>query len=220
MRVDIVYDFLCPWCHVAKRHFDLAIAAEVAEGRAAPEVRWHQFMLYPHFDRAGHDFLEFFRTKYGETLRVPMWDQIRSVAAPIGINFAFEKMTRGPASIDGHRLVRWAEAQRPGVSGAIVEDIARSFFEEAKVIDDDFLVALAEQHGFDGAAARAHLASDADLEAPFRETEDWRAKGVTSMPHYIVAGSDGRQQVVRQTSVAAFRDAFASARGATTAVAA
>ncbi len=212
MRVDIVYDFLCPWCHVGKRHFDLAVAAHVAEGHDAPEVRWHQFMLYPHFDRGGHDFLGFFREKYGETLRVPMWDQIRAVAKPIGIDFAFEKMTRGPASIDGHRLVRWAEAQRPGVSGALIEDIARSFFEEAKVIDNDFLVALAERHGFDGATARTHLASDADLDAPFHETEDWRANGVTSMPHYIITGDDGSQQVVRQTSVAAFRDAFARAR--------
>lgn len=214
MRVDAVYDFLCPWCHVGKRHLTLALEAEAeaAAGHALPEIRWHQFMLYPHFDRGGHDFLEFFRSKYGDALRVPMWDQIRSEAAPIGINFAFEKMTRGPASLDGHRLVRWAEAQRPGASGAMIEDIARSFFEEARVIDGDFLVGLAGRHGFDEAAARAHLESDADLEAPFRETEAWRARGVTSMPHYIVTSDDGSEQVIRQTGVEAFRHAFAHAR--------
>lgn len=211
MRVDAIYDFLCPWCHVGKRHLTLAIAAERSAGRRVPDVRWHQFMLYPHFDRGGHDFLEFFRTKYGESLRVPMWDQIRSVAAPVGIDFAFEKMTRGPASLDGHRLVRWAEAARPGVAGAMIEDIGRSFFEEAKVIDDDFLIALAGRHGFDAADARAYLASDQDLDAPFRETDAWRARGVTSMPHYIITGDDGSGQVVRQTSVEAFQDAFARA---------
>ena len=197
MRVDVVYDFLCPWCHVAKRHLKLALEADATEEIAAPEIRWHQFMLYPHFDRGGHDFLEFFKSKYGDALRVPMWDQIRSVAGPIGIDFVFEKMTRGPASIDGHRLVRWAEAQRPGVSAAMIEDIATSFFEEAKVIDIDFLIALA---------------SDADLEAPFRETDEWRAKGVVSMPHYIVQATDGTTEVIRQTSVEAFRTAFARAR--------
>lgn len=213
LRIDAVYDFLCPWCHVGKRHLALAMQAEA--GRPSPlaiDVVWHQYMLYPHFDRAGHDFLGFFREKYGETLRVPMWDRIRSVAEPIGINFAFEEMTRGPASIDGHRLVRWAEAQRPGVSGALIEDIARSFFEEAKVIDTAFLVQLAAAHGFDGAAARAYLESDADLQAPFAETEAWASRGVTSMPHYILTLPDGRQEAVRHTSVEAFAAIFDAAR--------
>lgn len=214
MRVDIVYDFLCPWCHVARRHFALAVEAELAAGGTAPAVRWHQFMLYPHFDRGGHDFLEFFRQKYGEGLRVPMWDQIRAVAEPIGIHFAFERMTRGPASLDGHRLVRWAEAQRPGVTGAMVDDLARSFFEEAHVIDDDFLVRLAERHGFDGTAARAHLASDRDLDAPFRETEALRARGVRSMPHYEFHHEDGTVEIIRQTSVPVFRVVLARARTA------
>lgn len=213
MRIDAVYDFLCPWCHVGKRHLSLALAEEARRPDALPiDVQWRQFMLYPHFDRGGHDFLAFFHQKYGPALQVPMWDKIRSVAGPIGINFAFEKMTRGPASIDGHRLVRWAEAQRAGVSGAMIEDIARSFFEEALVIDEDFLVGLANKHGFDRAAARAYLQSDADMEAPFRETEAWRAAGVTSMPHYILTADDGQQQVIRETSQAAFAAAFDRAR--------
>ena len=215
MRIDAVYDFLCPWCHVGKRHLTLALAAEAARPDAiAVDVRWHQFMLYPHFDRGGHDFLEFFHQQYGPALQVPMWDRIRSVAVPIGIDFAFEKMTRGPASIDGHRLVRWAEAQQPGVSGAMIEAIARSFFEEALVIDEDFLGRLAEKHGFDGATARTWLQSDADMAAPFRETEAWRASGVTSMPHYILTFDSGRQQVIRETSLAAFAEVFDQARQA------
>ncbi len=213
MQIDVVYDFLCPWCHVAKRHLTLALAEEAARPEALPvTVRWHQFMLYPHFDRGGHDFLEFFHQKYGPALQVPMWDRIRAVAKPVGIDFAFERMTRGPASIDGHRLVRWAEGQRPGVAGAMIEDIGHAFYEEARVIDEDFLVELADRHGFDRVAARAHLRSDADLDAPFRETEAWRARGVTSMPHYIVDHGDGHPIVIRETSVAAFRDAFAAAR--------
>lgn len=205
MHIDIVYDFLCPWCFVGKRHLERAIAAEAPPGLT---LRWHQFMLYPEFDRGGHGFLAFFREKYGESLRVPMWDSIRAIAEPVGIHFAFEKMTRGPASIDGHRLVRWAERQRPGSAAALIEDLSSSFFEQAKVIDDDFLVALAERHGFGGAAARAHLASDADLAEPFAETEAWRARGVTGMPLYILRFDDGHQEVIRQTSIAIFADAF------------
>jgi predicted DsbA family dithiol-disulfide isomerase len=221
MRIDAVYDFLCPWCHVGKRHLALAMAAEAARPDAVPvEVHWRQFMLYPHFDRGGHDFLEFFRQKYGEGLRVPMWDAIRAVARPIGIDFAFERMTRGPASLDGHRLVRWAEARKPGVSGPMIEDIGRAFYEEARVIDDDFLVELAERHGLDGPAARAHLASDSDLEAPFAETDAWRRAGVTSMPHYQITHDDGRVEVIRQTSVEAFAAAFDRARAARLAAAA
>ncbi len=213
LRIDAVYDFLCPWCHVGMRHLKLAMAAEALRADAlAIQVSWHQFMLYPHFDRAGHDFLGFFREKYGETLRVPMWDRIRAVAEPIGIDFAFEKMTRGPASLDGHRLVRWAEAQRPGIAPALINDIARSFFEEAQVIDNEFLAGLAAQHGFDADVARAHIDSDADLQEPFAETEAWRARGVTSMPTYFLTFPDGRQQVIRETGTDMFAAAFDTAR--------
>lgn len=213
LHIDAVYDFLCPWCHVGKRHLTLALAAEAARPDALNiTVNWHQFMLYPHFDRAGHVFLDFFRQKYGEGLRVPMWAEIRAVAEPIGIDFAFERITRGPASIDGHRLVRWAERQRPGISATLIEAIASGFFEQARVIDNDFLVALAAAHGFDGDAARAHLESDADLAAPFAETDAWRARGVTSMPHYILTDAGGHEQIIRRTSVEAFAHAFDSAR--------
>ncbi len=190
---------------MGKRHLDLAIRQE-AEGSV--RVRWHQFMLYPEFDRAGHDFLAFFRSKYGEALQVPMWDAIRAVAKPVGINFAFERMTRGPASIDGHRLVRWAERQRAGIAPALIEDLASSFFEQAEVIDMAFLVSLAERHGFDGAAAAQYLASGADMREPFAETEAWRANGVTGMPHFILRFANGNTEIVRKTSIAVFADAF------------
>ncbi len=205
MIIDAVYDFLCPWCLVGKRHLDIAVRQVNPD---ALEIRWHQFMLYPQFDRAGHDFLEFFRERYGDELRVPMWDAIRTVAEPIGINFAFEKMTRGPASIDGHRLVRWAEKQRPGTAAELIEDISTSFFEKAKVIDNEFLAAVAGQHGFDTVAAQAHLLSNNDLEEPFTETEAWRHIGVQSMPHYILNFADGHHEVVTQTSIEVFADAF------------
>jgi predicted DsbA family dithiol-disulfide isomerase len=205
MIIDAVYDFLCPWCLVGKRHLDLAVRQEQPE---AIQIRWHQFMLYPQLDRAGHDFLAFFRERYGDDLRVPMWDAIRAVAKPVGIEFAFERMTRGPASLDGHRLVRWAEKQRPGSAAALIEDISTGFFELAQVINNDFLVAAADRHGFDGAVARAHLESDDDLEAPFAETEAWRRAGVRSMPHYILTFDDGHREVVTQTSVEVFADAL------------
>jgi predicted DsbA family dithiol-disulfide isomerase len=120
MIIDFVYDFLCPWCFVAKRQLGNAIATVQPSDLS---IRWRQFMLYPDFDRGGHEFLAFFRSKYGDALRVPMWDQIRAVAAPIGINFAFEQMTRGPASLDGHRLVRLAAREKPGCESALIEHI-------------------------------------------------------------------------------------------------
>lgn len=205
MHIEAIYDFLCPWCLIAKRQ--LAAALE-QEGDEAVTVSWHQFMLYPDFDRAGHDFLAVFRSKYGEALQVPMWERVRRVGAPLGINFAFEKITRGPASLDGHRLVRWAERQRPGSSGDLIEAIARGFYEEAQVIDFDFLARTAAAHGFDPAAALSHLESEADLVEPFEETTEWRRRGVTSMPHFCLHFADEHCETITTTSTEAFIDAL------------
>lgn len=213
MHIEAVYDFLCPWCLIAKRQ--LAVALE-QEGDAGVTVSWHQFMLYPDFDRAGHDFLAVFRAKYGEALQVPMWERVRSVGAPLGIDFAFEKITRGPASIDGHRLVRWAEAQRPGSAGDLIEAIARGFYEQAEVIDFAFLARTAGAQGFDHDAALAHLRSEVDLAEPFAETAEWRRQGVTSMPHFRLHFADGHMESLTTTSVEAFADALRRERALAT----
>lgn len=207
MIVDAVYDLLCPWSLVAKRHFDLAVE-QVRPERLA--VRWRPFMLYPHFDRGGHEFLRFFRERYGESLRVPMWDRIRAVAEPVGVRFAFERITRGPASIDTHRIVRLASREVPGREGELYEAVARAFFEEAWVVDDALLVEKAAAVGVDPDRARAYLAGDEDEAAIFAETEAWREAGVTSMPHYVLDDGAGGVAVVKQTSVDAFATIFRS----------
>lgn len=216
MIVDAVYDFLCPWCFVGKRHFDLAVEQERPGDLT---IRYHPFMLYSHFDRGGHDFLEFFRSKYGETLQVPLWDKVRSVARPVGIDFRFEEMTRGPASLDGHRIVRFAAREVPGSEGALIEKITSGFYEEARIVDDDFLAEKAAEVGADPDRARDYLASDAEIGDLFRETEEWRAAGVTSMPHYILDDERGRVEMIKETSVQAFAAVFRRA-GISTAVAA
>ena len=207
MIVDAVYDLLCPWSLVTKRAFDVAVE------RIRPAnlvVRWRPFMLYPHFDRGGHEFLAFFRERYGEELRVPMWDRIRAVAEPLGVCFAFERIGRGPASIDTHRVVRLASREVPGREGELYEAVARAFFEEARVVDEDLLVEKAAAVGLDPDRVRTYLRSDEDEAAIFAETEAWRAAGVTSMPHYIL-DARGRADVVKQPSVLAFARALARA---------
>lgn len=205
MQIEAVYDFLCPWCLIAKRQLALALEQE---GDAGVTISWHQFMLNPHFDRDGHDFLAVFRAKYGEAMQVPMWDRVRSIGTPLGIRFNFESITRGPASLDGHRLVRWAERQRPGSAGDLIEAIARGFYEKAEIIDFAFLARTAAAHGFDPQAALAHLESEVDLVEPFEETAQWRARGVTSMPHFRLHFADGHMEILTTTSTEAFADAL------------
>lgn len=208
MIVDAVYDLLCPWSLVAKRCFDLAVERIRPPGLT---VRWRPFMLYPHFDRGGHDFLAFFRERYGEELRVPMWDRVRAVAEPVGVRFAFERIERGPASIDAHRVVRLASREVPGRDGALYEAIARAFFEDARVVDEELLVEKAAGVGLDPERTRAYLRTDEDEAAIFAETDAWRAAGVTSMPHYILDDERGRTDVVKQPGVLAFARTLARA---------
>ena len=208
MIVDAVYDLLCPWSLVAKRCFDVAAARVRPPGLA---VRWRPYMLYPHLDRGGHDFLAFFRAKYGEGLRVPMWDRIRRVAEPLGIDFAFERIGRGPHSIDAHRIVRLASREVPGREGELYEAVARAFFEEERVVDENLLVERAAAVGVDPDRARAHLRSGEDEGDIFAETDAWRVAGVLSMPHYILDDRREGVTVVTEPSIGAFEHALRAA---------
>ena len=49
MRIDIVFDTVCPWCFVGKRRFDRALKLRP---NLKPEVRYRSFLLNPDLPEA------------------------------------------------------------------------------------------------------------------------------------------------------------------------
>ncbi len=186
LSIDIISDVVCPWCYIGKRRLEAALAQR-AEGEAQPAIRWLAFQLNPDIPAGGVDRRSYLEQKFGGPERAKqIYARINAAGDEVGIAFDFERIVRQPNTFDAHRLLAWAQDLEPQRSDLLVERLFRAYFIEGIDIGDvDALAALAGDSGFDAAAARAWLASDAGDTAVEAEERRARALGVSGVPFFV-----------------------------------
>lgn len=129
MHIDVVSDFVCPWCFIGVRRLSamLALAAEAPPG-AAPAVRWHPFLLNPQTPSQGEPYLPFMLAKFGSPAAVDaLHARVSAAAAPDGIAFEFARMRVRPSTLAAHALVSALQGRGVAV-GALVTGLFEAHF--------------------------------------------------------------------------------------------
>ena len=198
--IDIISDFVCPWCYIGKRHLD-ALRAE-----ADIETRWHPYLLHPEMPAGGIDRAELVRAKFGSEERArELGRTVEAAACEAGLFIALGKAPRVPDTRDAHRLMRWATGQ--GVADALAESLFAAYFVDGRDIGDaEVLADLGANVGLDRAVVVKLLASDADREAVQAQADHARAIGVSGVPTMVF---DRKLAVVGAQPVEALRTAVA-----------
>lgn len=210
MRIDIVFDTVCPWCFVGKRRFDRALRAR---SNLKPEVRYRSFLLNPDLPPQGVDRREYLERKFGGSHQ---YDRIAEALVHTGkaegINFALDKIRRVPNSANSHRLVRLAHTL--GRQNEAVELLFSAFFEQGQDLGNvEVLIRLAEQIGIERHMAHAHLSGDSDLNAVYTENARMHRLGITGVPCFIfnegraIAGAQEPEILTRMFDMAVAQDA-------------
>ena len=184
--VDVVSDIVCPWCFIGKRKLEQALG-ELA--RADPSrgvtVRWHPFQLNPDLPPEGIPRTVYLTRKFGSASgAAERYARVTSVGETVGIPFRFDRIEQQPNTLDGHRLIAWAQQQ--GDAGRLMERLFNAYFVEGRRIGDlDELARLAAECGWSEDDARDMLASDELREEV--ETASRRASemGIEGVPFFI-----------------------------------
>src|SRR3984893_11208830 len=105
LRIDIVSDAICPWCYIAKRHVERALALLAPEGLRF-SVHWNPFQLNPDMPKEGRDRMAYRAVKVGSAERARELDErVATAAAGVGLSFRQDLMLRTPNTLDAHRLI-------------------------------------------------------------------------------------------------------------------
>lgn len=113
-------------------------------------------------------------------------DRLREVARSAGVALDPDKPQKMPNTLNAHRLIHWAGIE--GRQSEIVTRLMRAYWAEGRDIGDlDTLAAIAGEGGMDAAATLRLLRSDADADDIAARDADARAKGVTSVPTFLIA---------------------------------
>ena len=184
LSIDIVSDVVCPWCYIGKRKLEAALAQHA---RDDVRVRWLAFQLNPDIPAGGVDRRSYLERKFGGPERAKqIYARINAAGHQVGLAFDFDRIVRQPNTVDAHRLTAWAQDLDPVAADALVERLFRAYFVDGIDIGDiDALASVAGDAGFNAAAARAWLASDAGRAAIEAEERRSRALGVTGVPFFV-----------------------------------
>lgn len=205
MRIDVIFDTVCPWCYIGKRRFERALTLR-PEVRA--DVRWRPFLLNPEMPAGGLDRQVYLERKFGSIYRI---QRIHSAAQQAGegdgVAFNFDAIRRMPNSVNSHRLIHLAAGSTR--QAGLVEAIFSAYFVEGRDIGDiGVLCDIASDSGMDAVEVARYLRTDAGVSAIETENARFHRLGVSGVPCYIlddryaVAGAQEPDMLARLLDIA------------------
>ena len=184
IRLDIFSDPVCPWCYIGKANLDRALV----DNPAHPfQIQWHPFQLNPDMPVEGVAKRAYLEAKFGGKARVDaIHERLREVARAAGVEIDPDRPQRMPNTLNAHRLIHWAGIEDR--QDAVAAGLMRAYWVEGRDIGDiETLADIAAEAGMDRAATLRLLHSDADSDDIAARDADARAKGVNSVPTFLVA---------------------------------
>lgn len=140
--VDIWSDFVCPWCWIAKRRFDKALAG--FEHKNAVQINLRAYRIAPTY--RAEPFKAALLKKFGDpAAALGMMDAVRQHGAAEGLDYRFDTMLFGD-TMDAHVLVKAVENE--ALQKRLVEALyEQSISQGASLFDRDSLALIAVRAG-------------------------------------------------------------------------
>lgn len=183
LRIDVFFDFICPWCLIGKRQLERALAQlRLDHPGVVVELAWHGVQLLPQMPAQGEPFAEFYLNRLGSAEAVRLRQaQVQHAAAAAGLQIDLSRIARMPNTADAHRLMqRAAELLAPAQCEVLLERLFAAYFQRGEDLGERAtLLNIAESCGLQQAAVVDCLRGDA---APFVGAFSAAAGGV---PHFI-----------------------------------
>lgn len=187
MKIEIWSDYACPFCYVAKQHFDKALAQ--FDEKENIEIVHKAFRLDPTAgEKPTYTMKEKLQKNYGKSEReaIEMMNYINQAGAQAGVVMNVENV-QNTNTLNAHRLLKFAE--RKGLGEAMNNRLYLAYFTESQNLADiSVLTELAAEIGLDKAETETMLQSDAFYQASQDDEQEARAKGIQAVPAFVLNG--------------------------------
>jgi predicted DsbA family dithiol-disulfide isomerase len=186
VTVEVVADFVCPWCWIGKRR--LEAAKTILRDRYDVVSAWKPFELNAGLPPGGMSRVEYRKLKFGSVENSRRLDgQVAEVGKAAGADFDFEAIAWTPSTIECHRLM-WL-AGREGKQDDLAEYFFSAYFHDGRNIGErGVLLETAEAAGIDRSEAERFLDSDEGRAEVTNELRRARQSGITGVPTFMVNG--------------------------------
>jgi len=153
LRIDVFFDFICPWCLIGKRQLE---HAQVQFRSRHPDVQittvWHGVQLLPQLPAEGEPFADFYRKRLGNADAMTMRQaQVQQAAGAVGLVIDFSRIETMPNTADAHRLFeRISELSNATQREMVLERLFAAYFRKGENLGcRETLLAIASSCGVD-----------------------------------------------------------------------
>ena len=191
VAIDIVSDFVCPWCFIGKARLKAATALVLEKH---PQTRfqfnWLPYFLNPDTPTAGEPYRAFLEAKFGGARAVDkMHENVTEAGRDDGVSFDFARIAKRPNTLRAHRLLYRAQSlgHRPAEIEALVDRLFGAHFQRGEDIGDiATLAAIAAECGEVEAEVAAYLESDEDTKKVGALAAKAGKLAVDGVPFFII----------------------------------
>jgi predicted DsbA family dithiol-disulfide isomerase len=184
LKIDVFTDVVCPWCLVGSARLDAALANLPDDVDVVVEN--HPFYLDPTVPPEGVDVGEMLRAKYGRDPR-EMWARVESEAAKAGITLDLSQQPRMFNTAKAHTLTRLSKGN--GNQHELANAIADAYFlNHRQINDDNVLVDIAVEHGWDRGDAIDAINDETELALTADLATSAAQQGIRGVPFFVFGG--------------------------------
>lgn len=181
MKIDFIFDTICPWCYIGKKRLEKALALRP---KLNVKPNWRPFLLNPELPIKGIDRTTYLIKKFGTMARINnVFSAIGEAGQSVEIDFDFGRINKTPNSVNSHKLIRFAELHN--IAGDITEALFIEFFINGQDIGDiEVLTDIGVAKGLDADELIFYLKSDEDIKSIYDENIQVHRLGVDGVPSY------------------------------------
>jgi predicted DsbA family dithiol-disulfide isomerase len=162
LEIQMVYDFICPWCWIT--HANLNDAIRRAGLEVVPVLKYIPFEINPAMPNAGHNRREYRSAKFGSWERSQELDAGTVLAGRrAGLDFNFDRIELTPNTRRAHRLLFFIGMEGNAMrTEALFDAIFQAYFSEGRNIGDaEVLADVAAGIGISANSVGSLLGTDA-----------------------------------------------------------
>jgi len=198
MQVEIWSDFICPFCYIGKRKFEMAL--EQFSKKSSVQVIWKSFQLDPDIphDTTTINVYDYLAKRKGMSREqsVAAHVNVTEMAKQVGLTYRFDKAIV-THTFDAHRLSHFAKEK--GLQEAVEEKLFAAYFTEGKNLSDvQALAQIGASVGLDSKDVLTMLSSDqytGDVRSDIDEANRLEIRGVPFFVFNRKLGVSGAQDV-------------------------
>lgn len=192
IKVEIWSDIACPFCYIAKRHFEKAL--EQFAHKNTVEVEWKAYQLNPNIseETEGKSLIELFVKEKGMSPEQAkgVFTNVVNMAKEAGLNFNIDKAVVAN-TVRAHRLSHFAKSKSSKTQNEIEELLFKAYFCYGKNVNDvNTLIEIGINGGLDKQELENLFAGQEFEDKVMSDIQEATVFGISSVPIFVFNRKD------------------------------